>query len=170
MMAPTASHEPPDVGEQTEPVLVALRQAALAVFSERGNVLLAYLYGSVARDQALPLSDIDVGLVLREELPFWETLDLEGDVERALAQATGFSNIEVHVVNRAPLLLLGAMVTEGALIYARDNKTRIGYEVTTRNLYFDYLPSARAMAQTFAESLPKRLAKLPRPTGRAWPE
>ena len=141
-----------------EQIVAALRVAAVAVLPSRRDVQLAYLYGSVARGQSLPQSDIDVGLVLGNARPAVERLRLELELEHALASASGLDNVDVRVVSQAPVLVQGAVATEGELLYARDEAARIAFETGARSRYFDYLPAARAMARTFAEALAKRLA------------
>ena len=44
----------------------ALVQAIARVLGEHSDVTAAYLYGSVARHTATPLSDVDVAVLLRE--------------------------------------------------------------------------------------------------------
>lgn len=150
-------------------MLAALRRAGPAVFGLRTAVQLAYLYGSVARSQALPGSDVDVAVVLARGLPPLDTLRLELELELALIDAVGLPNVDVRVVNEAPLLLQGMVVTEGILLFARDEAARVAYEASTRNRYFDYLPGARAMAATFAGALRKRLAARPVRPSQEWP-
>jgi hypothetical protein len=77
--------------------------------------------------------------------------------------------VDVRLVNEAPLLVQGAVVTEGVLLYARREQERLAYETSTRSRYFDYLPDARAMAATFTGALKRRLAATARGLNREWP-
>ncbi len=141
-----------------EQLVAALRAVAAGVLEPRPDVQLAYLYGSVARGQSLPSSDIDIGVVLRERLPAAECLGLELELEHALAASSGLDNVDVRVVSQAPLLVQGAVATEGMLLYARDDAARVAFETQARSRYFDFLPTAQAMAATFGNALAKRLA------------
>ncbi len=148
-----------------------LKAAAQSVFEPRQDVRLVYLYGSTARGQARPGSDVDIGVVLDHSVPPGSQLklELELELETALA-AAGVPNADVRVLNNAPLLLQGEVMAEGRLLCARDEDERIAYEASTRSRYFDYLPAARAMAQTFAGALAERLRAHETAPGRGeWP-
>jgi predicted nucleotidyltransferase len=152
-----------------EAVIGALRRAAAEVLAPRHDVLLAYLYGSVARGQALPHSDVDVAVVLSSIPSPIDCLRLELDLEVALSAATGLDAVDVRVANAAPLLLQGAVATEGVLLFERNAAARIDFEATTRSRYFDYLPAARRMAAVFAAALSERRARSPRESRGEWP-
>jgi predicted nucleotidyltransferase len=111
-------------------------------------VLLAYLYGSLARGQATPLSDVDIALVTEQPLPPLTRLDLELDVEVKLS-ALGISQVDVRVINQAPPVVRGRVVTEGRLLYCRDEKRRVDFESQARTQYFDLQPLLREQRQTY---------------------
>ena len=161
---PTPADASPLLGERenlaTPPnwdaVIATLRAIVPSVLAAVPEVDLAYLYGSVARGQARPDSDIDVALVLRRPLLAPDRLKLELALEVDLAIRAGEEALDVRVVNDAPLLLQGAVATEGILLYSRDELARIAFEASTRSRYFDYLPSARRMASAkVAQDLPQ---------------
>jgi hypothetical protein len=113
---------------------------------------------------------VDVAVVLTHRPEPAAGLRLELDLELALADATGMPNVDVRIANAAPLLLQGAVVTEGVLVFERDRTARIAYEAMTRSLYFDFLPAAHRMAATFAAALRERFARTPpTPSGKEWP-
>ncbi len=113
-------------------------------------VNLAYLYGSMARQSPLPTSDVDIALVLNE-VPAngKELLSLEFTIQAALEDACDLSNLDVRTINNAPLMVRGEIVQAGILLYERNRATRIAFEVLTRELYFDYRPTAKWMEQAF---------------------
>ena len=64
-----------------------LHAAILDAVSGRPEIAAAYLYGSVARGTATPLSDIDIGLLFREsEGPFRERLSTAVGIGSAIAR------------------------------------------------------------------------------------
>ncbi|MDM8527737.1 nucleotidyltransferase domain-containing protein [Anaerolineales bacterium HSG24] len=111
---------------------------------------MAYLYGSVARKRPLPTSDIDIALILRE-VPATgkDILYLEFAIQAALEDGCGLANFDVRTINNAPLMVRGEVVQRGILLYQRDEDVRVAFEVLTRKLYFDYLPTAKRMQQAF---------------------
>jgi predicted nucleotidyltransferase len=122
-------------------LLDQLHGAAEAIFSPR-PVALAYLYGSQASGQATPLSDVDVAIVTERQLSARDRLRLELTLETALA-AVVRHEVEVRVINHAPLLVRGTVVQTGILLYARDDAARVTFETAVRAAYFDFLPVLR---------------------------
>lgn len=120
-------------------LVAELRQVLPKILAPR-PVLLAYLHGSLARGWATPLSDIDIALVLPTELPALTQLDLELDIEGELS-AIGFPNADVRSINRAPLAVLGQVVTQGILLFCRDEAQRCEFEDRIRQQYQAMLPA-----------------------------
>jgi len=115
-----------------------LREAADRIFSPN-PVALAYLHGSQASGQATPLSDVDVAVVTDEALPPRDRLRLEFTLETALAAVLD-RDVDVRIINKAPLAVRGKVVQTGVLLYSRDDTTRIDFETAVRSAYFDFLP------------------------------
>jgi len=105
------------------------------------DAVAAYLYGSRARGNASPHSDIDLGLLLAE-LPKpalrSATRELEDAVERALRLPT-----EVVALNDAPADLVHRVMRDGIVLLDRERSVRLRFEVQARNEYFDLEPIRR---------------------------
>ena len=106
-----------------------------------GNIVAAYLFGSVARGDDHARSDVDAAVLFRREpsrtfdaLP----LRLEGEIERLLGRRT-----QVVCLNLAPVDLCARVLRDGVLLLDQDPALRIGFEVRTRNLWFDLQPVFR---------------------------
>ena len=105
------------------------------------ELLAVYLYGSTSRGEHTDESDVDLGLLYREEPT--RTLDspprrLEGRLELALRRT-----VQVVVMNSAPPDLVHRIMRDGILCLDRDRSARIRFEVKARNEYFDLLPYLR---------------------------
>lgn len=101
----------------------------------------AYLYGSVARGEAKPGSDVDVGVLFAEDPPRTLAglhLDLEDELERLLGHP-----VQLAVLNRAPAFLVHRVLMDSKLLSNRNPSKRVGFEVRKRNEYFDLLPTLR---------------------------
>ena len=126
-----------------EAVDAAVVEARLKAFFEddpRG-ALAVYLYGSVARGQARPDSDVDIGVLFATDPP--ATLDapqfaIEAALERLLT-----SPVQVVALNRASADLVHRVLRDGRLVLDRDRVARIRFEVQSRNEYFDLAPIRR---------------------------
>ena len=118
-------------------------EARLKTFFEddpRGAVAV-YLFGSVARGESGPGSDIDVGVLFATDPP--ATLGapqfaLEAAMERRLG-----SPVQVVALNRAAADLVHRVLRDGRLVLDRDRAARIRFEVRSRNEYFDLAPIRR---------------------------
>jgi predicted nucleotidyltransferase len=104
------------------------RIAAFFASNERA-VAAVYLFGSTARDEARPNSDVDVAVLFATTPP--TTLNgprfsLGGELERALG-----GRVDIVTLNDAPVDLRIRVLREGV---------RIAFEVRTRNEAFDLEP------------------------------
>lgn len=131
--------------------IVSRLQSELRRILAHQPVLLAYLYGSLPRGQVTPLSDVDIALVTELSLSSLKRLDLELDVETALAGAD-ISKADVRIINDAPPAVRGRIVTEGRLLYCRDEKKRVEFEAQARAQYFDLQPVLREQLQTYVRA------------------
>jgi predicted nucleotidyltransferase len=98
----------------------------------------AYLFGSYAREQATPSSDVDVGLLYVQapastlvDQPFLAAAELESLIGRP---------VDLVVMNSAPVDLVHRILRAEALLLQPDPSSRIAFEVKARNEYFDLLP------------------------------
>jgi len=158
MSAPVAIPKP---NARPRDALIERLTTILPALLAGGPITLAYLYGSAASGAATPLSDVDIAFVVSDESALARRFELEADLAARLA-AQGISNIDVRLVNDAPLMLRGAIVTQGVLVYAADDRRRIEFESFTRRLYFDYLPVARRMQEDYIQAVlnrPDRIAQ-----------
>jgi uncharacterized protein len=133
-----------------------LRICLRAIFSKY-SIALAYLYGSEAVGQATLLSDFDIALVMVHEVYDPKSrLILELELEEEIARTCGIGNIDVRIMNEAPLMVRGEVVTKGILLYSLDEVFRVDYETSTRSKYFDFLPIAVGHREAYFERLRER--------------
>lgn len=98
----------------------------------------AYLFGSVARGEAKPWSDLDLGLLYSTDPP--RTLAaLPTELTAELTRALG-AEVDLVVLNRAPVDLVHRVLRDGILVVDADRSRRIAFEVASRNAYWDLLP------------------------------
>jgi len=107
---------------------------------EAGDIVAAYLYGSVARSTARVGSDVDVAVLHATTPP--TTLDaLPLDLEHRLRLLVG-RPAQVIVLNTAPPGLVHRVLRDGVLLLDRSPTERIRFEVKARNEFFDLQPMA----------------------------
>jgi predicted nucleotidyltransferase len=102
------------------------------------GIIAVYLFGSFARGEAKPQSDVDLGLLY--ESPPESTLrgqpfGLEADLADVLGRP-----VQCVVMNTAPPDLIHRILLDQMLLVDRNPKLRIRFEVNARNQYFDLKP------------------------------
>ena len=108
------------------------------VVANTGGVAAVYLFGSIARGDDTPSSDVDIAILYKEpppRTPDGQPYALEGALERALGR-----NVDLVVLNQAPVDLRSRVLRDGRLVLDADRSARIAYEVRTRNEAFDLEP------------------------------
>ena len=136
--------------------LIAKLRAGLPAILEDEPVQLAYLYGSSATGQTTPFSDVDVALVVGDAIRPLERLKLILRVQLSLADQCAVRDADVRVIDDAPLVFRGRVVTDGTLVYSRDERARVAFETTTRMRYFDYLPIHLELQAGFFDNIRER--------------
>ena len=99
-------------------------------------VLAAYLFGSVARDTASLLSDLDVALLLREP----SDAEVVGRIADALCRRLRTDRVDVISLRHAPVPLRYRVVREGTLAFCRDAAARERFTADTVLEYLDFRP------------------------------
>ncbi len=80
---------------------------------ELSYVAAVYLFGSYVKNTHTPYSDIDIGVILHEPASQWQ-------YERAGQYSSEL--IDVEIFNRMPIEIRNAIVSEGILLYCRDEE------------------------------------------------
>jgi hypothetical protein len=136
--------------------LVSRLRSALPRLLDQQPIRLAYLFGSVTTGRTTPFSDVDIALLVAEDLSPLEKLRLILRTQLALADHVDIPNADVRIINDAPLVFRGRVVSDGILVYARDEQERIEFETATRLRYFDYLPIHKRLQDAFFADLRER--------------
>ena len=118
---------------------VAVERLRRAFRGREQGVAAVYLFGSVARGEPRPGSDLDVA-VLFEPPPERGTfdslrLDLRAELESDLGR-----EIDLVVLNHAPPDLTHRVLRDSVLIIEPDPSSRVRFEVRARNEYWDLKP------------------------------
>ena len=121
------------------PILDKLRPLLNKAAADK-DILAVALFGSHARDEAGPDSDVDIALVLMPSLP-----DAGTAFDKRLAYMADFE-IDAHVYQQVPLYIRQRILAEGKVLYCRDEEML--YEIACRtitefadyeHIYRDYL-------------------------------
>jgi predicted nucleotidyltransferase len=132
--------------QELEDVVSCLRES-VPLLVKKSGVILAYLHGSTVTGLTHPWSDVDIALVVDESLTPAQQLRLMLRLNVDLTDACDLARPDCRVINAAPIMLRGSVVTRGILIYARSEEARVDFETNTRLRYFDYIPIQRAFQE-----------------------
>ncbi len=99
------------------------------------KVIFAYLFGSLARDKVLPLSDIDIAIYLKEGADFSQE---KMTILRNLIDILGTEEIDLVLLNIAPLTLKARIVENKKILVDKDPFLRHSFESLVLREYFDF--------------------------------
>ena len=109
----------------------------------RPEILEAYLFGSLARRDGQPHSDVDVAVCVdRDRLadsPFGYAAELTAELVALLQR----NDVDVVVLNQAPPLLYHRVLRDGLRLCTRDAAATTTREGQALSRYCDYLPQLR---------------------------
>lgn len=113
----------------------------------RKDVAFAYLFGSMARGETTPLSDVDIAVYLTEG-PFSEKrLEILGDLCDILAT----DKLDLVILNTAPLPLAARIIRPRAIVADNVPFMRHAFESWTMRAYMDFSKlEGRILKQRFS--------------------
>jgi len=121
----------------------ALVERLTEALAGRPEVLDGYLFGSLARGEAQPHSDVDVAVFVdAAELSrpgFGYRSELGAELQRAL----GRSDVDVVILNHAPPALYHGVLRDGMRLVSRDLAVTTTREGRALSRYCDDLPRLR---------------------------
>lgn len=115
------------------------------VLDPREEILEAYLFGSHARGQAQPHSDVDVAVYIDEGRAEDTGYGYRANLTTDLMAGLGFNDVDVVVLNRAPPLLYHRVLRDGVRLLARDLRATTTREGRAVSRYCDFVPQLAKM-------------------------
>ncbi|MHC1605395.1 MAG: type VII toxin-antitoxin system MntA family adenylyltransferase antitoxin [Candidatus Methanofastidiosia archaeon] len=107
--------------------------------SGQEHVKLAYLFGSVAEGKEGKLSDVDIAVFLDESLRKKDMFNLQLKLASGLTTILKTDNIDLIVMNNAPLLLRYNIIRHGKILkHDMETKIRIEKEILSNYLDMKY--------------------------------
>ena len=103
------------------------------LFMEDPNIIFAYLFGGLVRGKRKPLSDIDLGIYVKN-IKGLDYLSLFSKISQILCT----DEIDLVVLNSAPISLAGRILKERKLLMDKDPFLRHQYESRILREFFDF--------------------------------
>ena len=106
---------------------------------EHDEIIVIYLFGSLVKGLLQKDSDIDIGLLLKENFTpdrFYAT-KIAGKIKEL---SNIDHEIDVRILNNQSYRFLHQVIRDSIIIFCRDETERIKFETTTIKKYFDLKP------------------------------
>jgi uncharacterized protein len=128
---------PPSPPPSPPPEAAALAESLRAALDRAGAaVQCAWLFGSTARGEAGPLSDVDVAVLLDDSVTRESYLDVAAALVEELERSA--PRTDLVVLNEAPPALRHRVLLDGVLLLERDPRQRIDFEVRSIREALDF--------------------------------
>ncbi len=116
-----------------------LKKGIRRILENHEEVVAAYIYGSAARGHQRQDSDIDLGLLLKDD--FVPDALYPARIAEEIATACGLpQEVDVRTLNEMPLTFLHQVLKHGVLVFTRDDLSRVEFETRVYDMYLDYKP------------------------------
>ena len=126
-----------------------------AYFSNQKDVVVAYLYGSQARRQSTPLSDVDIAVLLADSLTSQQRFERRLTLITELIELVKINQVDVVILNDTPLPLNYRILRDGILLHSTNEARRIMHTATTISQYLDFLPVLKRHEEAILEKARK---------------
>ncbi|WP_027718478.1 type VII toxin-antitoxin system MntA family adenylyltransferase antitoxin [Desulfovirgula thermocuniculi] len=120
------------------------------IFSACPQVVAVYLFGSYLEDPQVA-RDVDLAVLLKP--PAGSTTELYFSLYPELSRLFGPREVDLLVLNLAPLPLAFEIISTGKVIYCADEEARTDFEYMTTGLYHDYRYHLRKAQQELFEAI-----------------
>jgi len=116
-----------------------LKDEIKEVLKGHEEILVAYLYGSMVKGYEGKKSDIDVGLLLKED--FEAEALYPARIAREIKEKCGFNQeVDVRILNKGPYRFLHQVIRGGEVILSKDERERVRFETSVIDEYIDFKP------------------------------
>jgi uncharacterized protein len=96
----------------------------------------AWLFGSVARNEAGPLSDVDVAVLLSPSIAPESRLEIAAALWENLERRC--PRVDLVILEEAPPALRHRVFRDGILLVERDERRRVAFETRAIQEYLDF--------------------------------
>lgn len=134
-MGPTRVMEGQEMVTKAIRALMAQLMGSLEGHSE---VIAVYLYGSHAEGHANTLSDIDIGVLIKDGLARERLWEIEGALAADMERVLHTDRVDVVVLNLVPLRIRYEVITRGEVLYSADDGARADFESYSLRRYWDF--------------------------------
>jgi uncharacterized protein len=125
-------------------------------FKSREYVELAYLFGSTAKDNRGPLSDIDIGVYLSSKPTKGERIEKRLELTAELAGFLKTESIDLVVMNDASAVINFEIIKSNIPVFIRDEDFKLDMEQKTMSSYLDRKYHEDLLNRAFLERIEEK--------------
>ena len=109
-------------------------------FQKHPEIEVAYIFGSVAQGRNNVLSDIDIAVITDDQQISGKTYryGYKAEILTDLSKQLKTNKIDLVILNEATTLLKHRVLYYGKLIYSKNERKRIDFQIDTINRYNDF--------------------------------
>lgn len=123
-------------------------------FSAFGDkVVASYLFGSFALGTYTPLSDIDIAVLFDKDLSQEIVEELENEILDGLMKIFKTDEIDLVVLNSAPLSVRYGVLETAKIIYCSNIEKTVDFQTEVVSKYLDIKPYREEFYREFLKSL-----------------
>jgi len=119
-------------------------------FAGNPDIIAAYLYGSYGTSTQTVLSDVDLGILLREGMDYF---DLYLAIQSAVIEVTREEDVNVLILNDAPVIIQYEVIATGRLLYERSAAAHLDFIERVLKRYPDFALDFRTFCAEYDQSL-----------------
>lgn len=124
------------------------------ILKKEKDIVLAYLFGSFARDDTTPLSDIDIGILFNSGIDSLRRHNLKLRLMGEIAQACKVDKIDIVDIEKGSILLKYNIIKHGNILKSADEDRRVQHETSIISRYLD----EKYYIQRHSDMILKRIA------------
>jgi hypothetical protein len=117
------------------------------------DVVALYTFGSLARENLKPLSDLDFGILLSGSLDRKQRFDKHLDLIGIFTETLRTDEVDLVILNDAPLRFARQILATGKLLFCRDQNRLVDFIEKTTKRYLDFKPALEQFDQVFLEGI-----------------
>ena len=114
-------------------------KSSLSTVVDGDSIIAVYLYGSYARNEQTPVSDLDLAVLYTTNMSNKKMNENVNHLVQVLSKDIGVE-VDVRTLNSMSLEFRYQVVSEGIVMYSNDDATRIAFETRTIMEYLDFRP------------------------------
>ena len=117
------------------------------------SVQALYFFGSLARGELKPLSDLDLALLLDRDLTKDEIFARHLDVIGLVSDVLGTDEFDLLILNRAPLRMAYHVLKEGRLMFFKERRQLADFRERVIKLYLDFARCRKQFDRAFMQGV-----------------